>query len=382
MAQNLKKAAQKMKKKGRFGDSELVHVNPAEKKMLENMSGGITSKNPDTGLDEHFWSILVPAAIGAITGAARGGGVKGALKGALLGGATAGLGAGIGGLASGEGFMTGLGTMFGGAGQGVNGLGSLFGLGDAAKSGASAGIGPGYSGPIGPLNPATNFGNVAMGAKSLSAAAPVGAVEQTLTGGIGDFLKTPQGLVTASGILGALTDDGEDPYADDIAKKRAKEQNYVRYSGGMADNRFAKGGSVHMESDATYQPRPDPKAQQRLADAVRQVEQKVGRRLDEDEVQDLMGRMNSGVGTAVPQYASGGPVAGIGGGKDDKIKALLSDGEHVITADEVSMLGDGSNDAGHKKLYSMRKKLRKHKTGKTKHMPMAKSPEAYAGIGA
>jgi hypothetical protein len=99
-------------------------------------------------------------------------------------------------------------------------------------------------------------------------------------------------------------------------------------------------------------------------------------------MQDLMGRMGVGIGQMVPAYAKGGPVAGIGGGKDDKIPAMLSDGEHVITADEVAMLGDGSNDAGHKKLYAMRKKLRKHKTGKTKQMPMAKSPESYAGIGA
>lgn len=81
------------------------------------------------------------------------------------------------------------------------------------------------------------------------------------------------------------------------------------------------------------------------------------------------------------QFSKGGPVNGIGGGKDDKIPAMLSDGEHVVTADEVSMLGDGSNPTGQKKMYQFRKNLRKQKTGRAKQMPKAKSVEKYVGIG-
>lgn len=531
MAQDLKKAAQKMKKKGRFGDSELVHVNPAEKKMLMDMSGGITSKNPDTGLDEHFWSILVPAAIGALTGAAKGGGLKGALKGALFGAATSGIGAGIGGMASGEGFMTGLGTMFGGAGNGINGIGSLFGLDNANNTfNPTTGLRE-YANPIGPVG-VGGAGGAADIAAATTANAPIGAAEQTLGGSIGKFLKTPQGLIAASSLLGAIGGDAEDPYAADAARKKKDDKNYPRYDNGMRNlSQYAKGGKVRgydaggavfdqnnpaplsagsalafnklqpytvpasagaptgapagignfgkevytpkvaspeelaakaatsvngnraglwispdgqitdmsgraanyamaqnykndqqrgmkrfltpdmlanyseddwaqagykkyaaggkttkrevpTDSDVTRSPRPDPRAVQQMAATVQQLEQTLGRRLDEDEMQDLMGRMGGGIGTMMPAYADGGPVAGIGSGKSDDIPAMLSDGEHVITADEVSMLGDGSNDAGHKKLYDMRKKLRKHKTGKTKQMPKAKSPESYAGIGA
>ncbi len=522
MAQNLKKTAQKMKKKGRFGDSELVHVNPIEKKMLEDMAGGVKSKNPDTGLDEHFWSILIPAGIGALTGAMNGGGFKGALKGALLGGATGGLGAGLGGMASGSGFMSGLGSMFGGAGGELGGLGGLFG---------GTGAGAGYNAAIGPLNPALNAGKVAMASQSLSpvaqgisSAAPVGAAERTFFDRAGDFLGTPQGLTLATGALGLLTDKGDDTYAREKAERDAKDKDYPIYNNGMRyaeggavfdqnnptpinvggmqpytgsmtsfqpytvgggtapigddigagdfgkevyvpkspsaqeiagigataatptieywnnpytgkkeargdlarsamnfrnqsatrgmkgwvdpnDNPFekytdeawqtagftrayAEGGAtkkseVHTESDMTGPPRRVPQFDKDLAVAIQGMEAKIGRRLDNDEVRDLMGRMGGGIGQMQPSpYADGGPVAGIGSGKSDDIPAMLSDGEHVITADEVSMLGDGSNDAGHKKLYNMRKKLRKHKTGRTKQMPKAKAPEAYAGIGA
>lgn len=48
-----------------------------------------------------------------------------------------------------------------------------------------------------------------------------------------------------------------------------------------------------------------------------------------------------------------GEVSGDGDGRDDKIPALLSDGEHVIPADVVSAMGRGSTKAGHKKLNAM-----------------------------
>jgi len=57
--------------------------------------------------------------------------------------------------------------------------------------------------------------------------------------------------------------------------------------------------------------------------------------------------------------ARGGPIRGIGGGQDDKIPALLSDGEYVVSAQDVSDLGDGSNEEGARRLDEMRKLIRK-----------------------
>ena len=73
----------------------------------------------------------------------------------------------------------------------------------------------------------------------------------------------------------------------------------------------------------------------------------------------------------------------IGGGADgrsDDVNALLSDGEYVFDAEAVAMLGNGSSEAGAKKLDDMRAKLRQHK-GKAlaggKISPDAKSPLSY-----
>ena len=82
----------------------------------------------------------------------------------------------------------------------------------------------------------------------------------------------------------------------------------------------------------------------------------------------------------VQQYASGGVIAlegggkvaqGPGGGLDDLIPttidgqraAALSDGEFVVPADVVSMMGDGSTHAGSRRLYDLVKQIRENKTG-------------------
>ena len=79
-------------------------------------------------------------------------------------------------------------------------------------------------------------------------------------------------------------------------------------------------------------------------------------------------------------YAAGGPTKGEGSGRDDTIEALLSDGEYVMDAETVALLGDGSNDEGARRLDEMRKELRKHKgkgLSKGKFSPDAKNPLEY-----
>ena len=62
-------------------------------------------------------------------------------------------------------------------------------------------------------------------------------------------------------------------------------------------------------------------------------------------------------------------LGGETGGQDDKIPAMLSDGEYIIDASTVSDLGDGNNKAGAKKLDIAIKKIRKHKRGGTLKLP-------------
>jgi len=71
---------------------------------------------------------------------------------------------------------------------------------------------------------------------------------------------------------------------------------------------------------------------------------------------------------------------GSGTGRSDEIPARLSDGEFVFDAETVAMIGDGSTDAGAKRLNQMRSELRKHKgkeLAKGKFSPNAKSPLSY-----
>ena len=93
----------------------------------------------------------------------------------------------------------------------------------------------------------------------------------------------------------------------------------------------------------------------------------------------------------IEQVASGGSIGGYsdggrmlkgpGDGMSDSIPATigkrqparLADGEFVVPADVVSHLGNGSTDAGAKRLYSMMDRVRKARTGKKKQAPAVKA---------
>lgn len=73
-----------------------------------------------------------------------------------------------------------------------------------------------------------------------------------------------------------------------------------------------------------------------------------------------------------PRYLRGG-----GDGMSDSIparigekqEARLADGEFVVPADVVSHIGNGSSNAGAKKLYAMMDRVRQARTGKTRQAP-------------
>lgn len=87
-------------------------------------------------------------------------------------------------------------------------------------------------------------------------------------------------------------------------------------------------------------------------------------------------------GGSIGGYSDGGRMLkGPGDGMSDSIPAVigkrqparLADGEFVVPADVVSHLGNGSTDAGARKLYSMMDKVRKARTGKKKQAPAVKT---------
>lgn len=78
--------------------------------------------------------------------------------------------------------------------------------------------------------------------------------------------------------------------------------------------------------------------------------------------------------------AKGSKVNGPGHGREDLIPALLSDGEYVIDAETMALLGNGSTDAAAKMMDKFRENVRKHKgatLAKGGISPDAKSPLHY-----
>jgi hypothetical protein len=87
------------------------------------------------------------------------------------------------------------------------------------------------------------------------------------------------------------------------------------------------------------------------------------------------------MGGSIGGYSDGGRMLkGPGDGMSDSIPATigrkqparLADGEFVVPADVVSHLGNGSTDAGAKRLYAMMDKVRTARTGKKKQAPAVK----------
>ena len=73
-------------------------------------------------------------------------------------------------------------------------------------------------------------------------------------------------------------------------------------------------------------------------------------------------------------------VKGAGDGRSDSIPAVLSDGEYVIDAETVALLGNGSSQAGAKALDKFRVNVRKHKgkqLAKGRFSATAKDPHNY-----
>lgn len=66
--------------------------------------------------------------------------------------------------------------------------------------------------------------------------------------------------------------------------------------------------------------------------------------------------MNSDVPISMYGKAEGGRT-----GRSDDIEALLSEGEYVIDAETVALLGDGSSEAGADRLDTLREQIRQHK---------------------
>jgi hypothetical protein len=338
--------AEQVASKGRGGDSILMHIQPEELAGIAALLGQDLTINPETGLPEAWsWKKF----LGAI-----------------------GLGAAAVGLAVGT----------GGAGGGLSAklaaLAGKIGLGAGVKAGAASGL-------------AKFAGSVAVPALIASSASQ----------GIGSFM--PDKNKQSQQAL-----DQMQQYVDERNRQQMQKMVFPLLrqinlyqptpqeqqaqppigAGGIASAiqtntpGYAEGGQLEPEEE---------KAQQIIRDAMDAIrgegddpESALNTYLayyGKDALQDLYKRMSGEEegeeeGEEQEDYPKAeGMVKGPGNGMDDMAtarmaqggqKVLLSNDEFIIPADVVSGLGDGSSEAGARKLYAMMDRVRMDRTGTNK----------------
>lgn len=326
---SLKKSKRRVAKSGRNGDTMLAHLSPKSAETLRSM-GGAGTTNPETGLKEYFLGnlfkgigsffkkaagVVLPIALnfafpglGTIASGAIGAGLGALINGATPGQAlTAGLVGGAGGaLFSGaQSMLSGGSFMQGVTGALPTGLQSLVspatGLNQAAASASTGGAGS-YSGPKGVVGPA----------------AAQGGSQGFMQGASNWISQNPMLAVGGAGLAGLALASAMTP--EEKQAKGIPERNVepVRF----APDTFKVYEAPRVNVVPTYSP----------AYAAQ------GGEID-------------------ARY--GGHLKGPGTGTSDSIPARLSDGEFVMTAAAVRGAGNGSREAGAKKMYNMMHKFEK-----------------------
>jgi hypothetical protein len=443
----LASAAEELRKRGRYGDTVLAHINPEEAGILK-LLGGAGTINPHTGLPEFFFKSLFKGI--SNIGKSIGNILKPVAKVApfilpFIPGIglpmRALLSAGIGGLSGGKGFdlkralfsglsTYGIGSLMNAASaaNAANAANAATGFGDAADqvggalSGSYVPSGAPIPAPdisIAPISAAGAdistmpvsdtvsaaqlgpdvLNNLPAEATAAGPAAPVGpapitSVEGTglpgLTpGAAGPAPTTAQSIANLAGAVGDRT-------VDAILKNPIQAASLATTAYGAIKSKEEL-DKQKKEADRILQNREREKAEdvaqaqqflqdypllyQRLtAEDVKKMNMASGGIASYD---DEPGMDYAGGGLAYlanggmpPRYLRGG-----GDGMSDSIpariggkqEARLADGEFVVPADVVSHIGNGSSNAGAKKLYAMMDRARQARTGRTRQAPAVKA---------
>jgi hypothetical protein len=386
---SLELAAQHLASRGRKGDSMLVHMAPEEVSGLQALAkaaGGTLTLNPDTGLPEaNFLKRMLPMIIGAGITAATGGAAAPWMVGLGMGGLET---VRTGSLE--KGLMAGLGA-YGGAGL----AGGLMGAGNAAASQAASAANPSFVGPM----PGAASGTSALGAgiQNLGTAGGPSAAVSAMGGGA---QAAKYGLAALSPAMQAeaatpFDGGGPNPYEYDYDPNN---QMYTRVAPGtrardmlapttpmmamggpiqdMSDRNqmqtmmanggqmFARGGEVNLPDSAFVVPA-------RITSEVGNGSTNAGAQRLSAMEQRLLGGTDRPVDLG--RYSGGGNlVRGDGDGVSDSVPATIggkrpariADGEYIFSPEAVKKLGNGSTEAGARKLYAMMDRVQKAR-GKT-----------------
>lgn len=345
----LARAARHVAKAGRHGDSRLVHMAPEEIGALSRM--GRMTRNPKTGLPEAFslkkaFKAAAPIAgsvlgnylggpIGGAAGGALGSVVSGGnVKDALLSGA---LSYGLGKVGQLE--------MLGGSG--LTSLGDDF---SRLTSGALGGSGTaldrlwGPEAPDAPLPKPMPEG--AMGGGHVAGQGGGGELVAggALAGKSSDLMKyAPLGLLALSAMS---------PQQQQEAVAAASQQ-----------------GNTGMNAEGLGS--PFPTARKRKLRSLADFDSLTAA-LDPTQAfyeYEHEGETSAFARGGLAGYARGRMVRGPGDGTQDAIPARLSDGEFVIPSAAVSAIGNGSSDAGGRRLDKMVSGVMKQRFGSPNRIP-------------
>ena len=418
--------ANHLKSYGRDGDTELVHMTKGEIKGLQDLAmahGGSLTINPDTGLAEAgFLKNILPMIAGAglmmipgvgpLAAAGMVGGFETLRTGDIGKGLMAGLGAyggaglaqGLAGAAGSAATNTSAANALGvpASAMPVNaatGLPTAVGTGATSQAGmlaaqnASMGLTPlqsaanisssaGYAAGAAPASMSTQAANLmSAGAQSVAA--------NPLTAGKTMYNAMPTGSVPA---LGATAANAMLPEYKSPVMPKLEEDDGGPNKGKYLSPNFQ--GYDPRRPNPYYRPTGLGYAAGGMIDPMQQMPN--GGLAALQGMRDGYAAPQTMAGN-IPQMAGGGEIGGYsdggrmlkgpGDGMSDSIPgvignkqpARLADGEFVVPADVVSHLGNGSTDAGAKRLYAMMDNVRKARTGTKKQGKQIKA-EKYLPV--
>ena len=432
----LKVAARQLAAQGRGGDTMLAHINPREAEMLQRM-GGAGTINPHTGLHEYkkgggilgmilpiALSIIAPGlgtAIGGMVGLGSGTAASmfgGALIGAGTSAITGGnplLGAITGGIMPAvSGAFTGTDGLF--SKMGITGEGGIFNnIFGANTVDMNAPNSPDLSNAMGaafnsPSNIAAEAAlngvnsqdamaafNSPLASVSVNQAAPAvnTPASTSPSGNVIDSLKTSLGLNDKNGMsMGtlaklalpamALLSSGQKAKTVAQPTMSASQQEFFNRPPSTWDwNKIQQEANDQGISVSQFVAQNISKLSAgsfNTADSYQPIVNATAPPITPDLAVNMGSEQSVGAAHGGALSRISNLARGSGSGRDDTINARLSDGEYVIDAETVALLGDGSTDSGAKRLDEMRKQVRMQKgkaLSKGKFSPNAKSPLAY-----
>lgn len=384
--------AQNLAKQGRHGDTQLVHMSPGEVQGLQALAkaqGTSLTINPTTGLPEAFnfrWEDLIPMAAGAALTIGSGGALTPLMAAGLVGG---GYGIATGSIE--KGLMAGIGA-YGGAGiteglatAGANSMTNATQTA-ATTSGTQAAstvapeisteaskqalVGESYAVP---RNPALGYAGTETGVVNPSVLPQTTTAPATPT--LANVGRGAENIFTKEGLSAAYKGmpTGTLPATGiGLLAQPTQTSSVPGYQEDEYDRRL-KGYRISPNYQPYQAPTPNPYYRPVYAaegGAMESFDDETGKDMAHGGVASLGGYSDGGRMLRGPGDGMSDSIPGIIG---DKQPARLADGEFVVPADVVSHLGNGSTEAGAKKLYGMMDKIRQARTGKKRQAPEIKA---------